>query len=59
MPARKPPARVWVYWCKRCGLPILADKRKDCDVDCPYCPYPQDKNVAVERYVREEASDGR
>lgn len=45
-----PPKRVWVYWCKRCGAPILADERRDCALDCPQCPYPQNKSIAVSRY---------
>jgi hypothetical protein len=48
---KKPPNRVWVYWCKDCGKPVLADVRKDVDVDCPECPFPKGADMGVTRYA--------
>lgn len=45
-----PPKRVWVYWCRECGRPIVAEKIRDVDVNCPSCPFPHDSNVACDRY---------
>lgn len=44
------PPSVWVYWCRNCGEPILADAADDCEVDCPHCPIGRDQEVGCARY---------
>lgn len=41
-----PPLRVWVSYCSRCGVPIVADTKRH-GASCPDCPLEPDMGPAV------------
>lgn len=55
---KHPPSTVWVSFCTRCGIPILASKSRNVRTSCPTCPAAADPVVKLARY-RLETAPGR